>query len=118
MTELSTTVRSTPTGPILEITGELDYHTAPQAREVLLALTPEPGQLLIIDLSALIFCDSSGINLLVAARNHALSHEAHIALAAVPTTVARVFDITGLTKVLPTYPTSQDATDQWTSKSH
>ncbi|QMU69313.1 STAS domain-containing protein [Streptacidiphilus sp. P02-A3a] len=116
MTELSTTTRSTPTGPVLEIAGDLDFHTAPRAREALLGLTPGPGELLVIDLSALTFCDSSGITVLVAARNHALSHQAQIALAAVPSVVARTFKITGLTQIFPTHPTAQDATAQWAAR--
>ncbi|MEV4614952.1 STAS domain-containing protein [Kitasatospora sp. NPDC049258] len=116
MTDLSTTTRSTPTGPVLEIAGDLDFHTAPRAREVLFGLTPGPGQLLVVDLTGLTFCDSTGITVLVAARNHALGHRAQIALAGVPGTVARTFDITGLTQIFATHPTAQDAIDRWSAR--
>ena len=113
MTGLSATARSTPTGPVLDIAGDLDFHSAPRAREVLLGLTPGPGLLLVVDLTALTFCDSTGITLLLAARNHALGHRADIALAGVPTTVTRIFDITGLSRIFATYPTAQEAADRW-----
>ncbi len=113
MTDLSATARSTPAGPVLEIAGDLDFHSAPRAREALLGLTLDPGQLLIVDLTALTFCDSTGITLLLAARNHALGHRAHIALAGAPAFVTRVFDITGLTQVFTTYPTALDAAGRW-----
>ncbi|GAA1249556.1 STAS domain-containing protein [Kitasatospora nipponensis] len=116
MTELTTTIRSTPTGPVLEIAGDLDFHSAPGAREVLLGLTPGPGELLVVDLSALTFCDSTGISLLVAARNHALGHQAHIALAGVPSIVTRIFDVTGLTRIFATHPTAQDAAERWVTR--
>ncbi|OKI25656.1 STAS domain-containing protein [Streptomyces sp. CB03911] len=116
MTDLSTTVRSTPTGPVLEIAGDLDFRSAPCAREVLLRLAPGPGRLLVVDLTALTFCDSTGITLLVAARNHAVSQQAHIALAGVPAHVARIFDITGLDQVFTTCPTAEDAVDRWAAR--
>ncbi|MET9616754.1 STAS domain-containing protein [Kitasatospora indigofera] len=116
MTDLRTTVRSTPTGPVLEIAGDLDFHSAPDAREVLLGLAPGPGRLLVVDLTALTFCDSTGITLLLAARNHAVSHRAHIALAGVPAHVARIFDVTGLSQVFASYPTAEDAVDRWAAQ--
>ncbi|MFE4602125.1 STAS domain-containing protein [Kitasatospora indigofera] len=116
MTDLRTTVRSTPTGPVLEIAGDLDFHSAPGAREVLLGLTPGPGRLLVVDLTGLTFCDSTGITLLLAARNHAVGHQAHIALAGVPAQVARIFDITGLSQVFASCPTAEDAVDRWAAR--
>ncbi|WP_329493080.1 STAS domain-containing protein [Kitasatospora herbaricolor] len=116
MTDLRTTVRTAPTGPVLEIAGDLDFHSAPGAREVLLGLAPGPGRLLVVDLTALTFCDSTGITLLLAARNHAVSHQAHIALAGVPAHVARIFDVTGLTRVFATYPTTEEAVDRWAAR--
>ncbi|MFC9328673.1 STAS domain-containing protein [Kitasatospora sp. NPDC057015] len=113
MTDLSTTTRRTPTGPVVEIAGDLDFHSASRARSVLLGQDLDPGQLLVVDLTALTFCDSTGITLLVAARNHALSRRADIALAGVPAGVARIFDVTGLTRVFATHPTVGDAVARW-----
>jgi anti-sigma B factor antagonist len=105
------------TGPghVLELTGELDFHTAPQVRAALQSVTLHPGQQLVIDLAQVTFCDSSGIASLVAARNHAESAQAGIALAAVPEEVARIFRIIGLDQIFPTYPTAEEAAAAWRS---
>ena len=113
MNQLSATTRTTVAGPVLELVGELDHHTAPQVRELLSGLAVEPGQQLVVDLGGLTFCDSSGITALIAARNHALAARATIALVAIPDPVRRIFRIVGLDPVFPTHPTAQDAEAAW-----
>lgn len=109
--------RTTATGAVMELAGDLDHRTAPQVRDALPQLGLRPGQQLVLDLAALTYCDSSGITVLIAARNHALAADAAIALAAVPEQVARIFRIVGLDQVFPTHPTAQDAEDAWQSAS-
>ncbi|MET9771355.1 STAS domain-containing protein [Streptomyces sp. NPDC006415] len=110
---LTLNTRTTPAGPVIELTGELDHHTAPEVRDALPALSLRPGQQLVLDLGALTFCDSTGITVLIAARNHTLAAEASIVLVAVPDRVSRIFRIVGLEQVFPTYLTAQDAETAW-----
>ncbi|MFD7541720.1 STAS domain-containing protein [Streptomyces sp. NPDC059819] len=110
---LSLRTRTTTAGPVIELAGELDHHTAPEVRDTLPGLDLRPGQQLVIDLTGITFCDSSGITVLIAARNHALACSASVALAAVPERVARIFRIVGLEQVFPTHPTAQAADDAW-----
>ncbi|MFE2059937.1 STAS domain-containing protein [Streptomyces sp. NPDC059446] len=105
--------RTTTAGPVIEFAGELDHHTAPEVRDALLGLNLRPGQQLVLDLTEITFCDSSGISVLIAARNHALACDASIALAGVPERVARIFRIVGLDHVFPTHRTAQAAEDAW-----
>ena len=114
MTQLTIRTRTTPAGPVLELTGELDHASFSQVRELLPALTLHRGQQLVIDLAGVTFCDSSGITALIAARNHALAARAGIALAAVPGHISRIFGIVGLDQVFPMHPTAQAAEAAWT----
>ncbi|MFD8959554.1 STAS domain-containing protein, partial [Streptomyces anulatus] len=82
--------RTTATGAVMELAGELDHRTAPKAREALLGLTLRPGQQLVIDLEGITFCDSTGITVLIAARNHAQAADAAITLAALPEHLSRI----------------------------
>jgi anti-sigma B factor antagonist len=109
------TTHTTTAGTLLELEGELDFDTAAGLREALAALALRPGQQLVIGLGGVTFCDSSGITALIAARNHALGAAGTIALAAVPQRITRIFDITGLLDVFPTFPTVQDAVDAHTA---
>ncbi|MBL1288704.1 STAS domain-containing protein [Streptomyces sp. NPDC057067] len=105
--------RTTPAGAVVELAGDLDHRTAPEVRAALPRLGIRPGQQLVLDLTGITFCDSSGITALIAARNYALAAEATIALAAVPDRVSRIFRIVGLDRVFPTHPTAQAAQDSW-----
>lgn len=110
MSPLKITTRDAATGPVWEITGALDYTTAPHLRERLTALALRPGQRLVLDLAAMEFCDSSGITALLAARSHALAAQGDIALAAVPAPTLRVLGIVGLDQVFTLHPDSDTAT--------
>ncbi|MER6347639.1 STAS domain-containing protein [Streptomyces sp. NPDC001595] len=110
---LTVHVRAGTAGAVIEIAGELDHRTVHEIRAALLRVDLEPGQQLVLDLEQLTFCDSSGITVLIAARNHALAAGATIVLAAVPHRVSRVFRIVGLDQVFPTQPTARAAEAAW-----
>ncbi|NJP65611.1 STAS domain-containing protein [Streptomyces spiramenti] len=103
MNQLTISPVDADSGPVLEVGGDLDYATAPALRAAVKALTPTAGQMLLLDLGGLTFCDSSGIAVFVAARNHAAAHGAELALAAVPPQTVRVLGVTGLAQVLSMY---------------
>ncbi|WP_440087985.1 STAS domain-containing protein [Streptosporangium sp. LJ11] len=112
MSELRVATRGTGTGPVLEVAGELDFLTAPRLREALRSIAPLPGQRLVIDLAGLTACDSSGITVLLVARNRALEAHAGIVLAAIPDHLARVFRIVGLDQVFAvSHPLETDFPD-------
>ncbi|MFD9467163.1 STAS domain-containing protein [Streptomyces sp. NPDC060027] len=110
MSPLTITSRDADTGPVLEITGDLDHATAPELRNALDSLTLTGGQLLVLDLAGLEFCDSSGITTLLAARNLATELGGGMALAAVPTNTARILSIIGLDRVFTIHPDASTAT--------
>ncbi|MBM7439375.1 anti-anti-sigma factor [Streptomyces sp. HB132] len=110
MSPLTITSRDAATGPVLEITGDLEYATAPQLRNALDDLTLAAGQLLVLDLSGMDFCDSSGITTLLAARNLATEQNAALALAAVPPNTLRVLGIVGLDRVFTIHQDASQAT--------
>ncbi|MFJ9342265.1 STAS domain-containing protein [Streptomyces sp. NPDC101733] len=110
MSPLTITTRDAVTGPIVEIAGDLDYATAPELRKVVDHLTLADGQLLVLDLANLGFCDSSGITVLLAARNLATEQGADISLAAVPDNTLRILRIVGLDRVFTLHPHATAAT--------
>jgi anti-anti-sigma factor len=107
--EFTVSTRSTPIGVVLEFGGALDVTGAPEALQAITALRLARGQRLVVDLSALAFCDSSGISALLAARNTALAARATMVLVAVPPTLTRTFTRIGLDTTFETYPTLADA---------
>ncbi|MBM7167584.1 STAS domain-containing protein [Streptomyces sp. G44] len=110
MSPLTITVQDAATGPVLEITGDLDHHTAPELRKAVDGLTIAAGQLLVLDMAALDFCDSSGISALLSARSRAIDHGGDVALAAVPANTARILGLVGLDQVFASHPDAATAT--------
>lgn len=113
MNALTVRTHTIATGPVVVLTGELDHQSAPRVREILPGLHLRPGQQVVIDLAGLTFCDSTGITVLIAVRNHALAADAGIALARVPERVARVFRVIGLEQAFPTYASVEEAAAAW-----
>ncbi|MFE7169734.1 STAS domain-containing protein [Streptomyces sp. NPDC057616] len=114
MSHLAIHTRITTAGPVMELAGELDYDNYTQVRDLLPDLALRAGQQLVIDLTGITFCDSSGITALIAARNHALAAQASIVLTAVPHRIGRIFSMVGLDQVFATHPTAQSAEAAWT----
>ncbi|PKV98571.1 STAS domain-containing protein [Nocardia fluminea] len=112
-TDFTVTCHLSAAGPVLTFAGELDSATAPAARAAIGTLELCAGQLVVVELSGLEFCDSSGITALLAARNRATDAGAGIALAAVPPNLARIFKLIGLMMVFTNYPTVAEAQHSW-----
>lgn len=110
MSPLKITTRDAATGPVLEMFGELDYANVTELHEALRGLALRPGQCLVLDLSGLEFCDSSGITALIAARSNAQVEQADVALAAVPPNMLRVLRIVGLDQIFTIHPDIETAT--------
>lgn len=81
----------------VRLSGEIDVATGPALRERLLRVLHEnPPRTLVLDLSDVSFCDAFGLGVLVGVRNHALSREVTVALAAPRPFLSRLLHITGL----------------------
>ncbi|MFE4257278.1 STAS domain-containing protein [Streptomyces sp. NPDC056883] len=87
---------STSSGPqtVLTITGALDMDTVPRvtaATDTLVLV----GRILVLDLSAVTFMDSSGLNTLLTLRNRIEAEQGTLRLQGAPEQVLRLLDITG-----------------------
>ncbi|TMR37512.1 STAS domain-containing protein [Nonomuraea zeae] len=94
---------------VLVLTGDLDHHTSPRLQAALDGLALAPGDGLVIDLSALLFCDSTGISILVSAHQRAQNAGAELVLAGLDPSIAHAFKIMGLTRVLSFQDTADKA---------
>lgn len=111
--QLTVTVRrmGAKAGPSALVTpvGELDHHSAGVLREPLDACIAEGRARIIIDCSDLEFCDSTGLNVLLATRMAAEAAGGEVHLAGMRPIVARVFEITGAGAVFTVHAGLSDA---------
>ena len=66
---------------------------------------------MVLDLSAVSFCDSAGLNVLLWSRRHADQAGAVLVLACVPAKVRRVLDMSGMDALVRVYDTVAEADD-------
>ncbi len=89
--------------------GELDINTANELRpDLLRALTHSQGGLE-LDLSAVTFCDCSGVNLFVVLHQHAREEGKRITISSAPPAVERILDLTATRALFMPAPSSAAA---------
>jgi anti-sigma B factor antagonist len=93
----------------LVITGELDHGSAPHLQRALEEAYAERCRHLVIDVTGLAFCDSTGISVFLGARHAMAAREGSVALAGLNARVERIFRLTGLASAFATYPTAAEA---------
>ena len=95
---------------LLEVFGELDLATAPRLCSLLDAARIQRVRRLVVDLTGVDFCDSTGLRALMGASTELRHAGGKLAVAVLPDGgVARLFDVTGIRESLPTYDSQQDA---------
>ena len=80
----------------VRLEGELDVHTAPTLAEALEQASANGATTIVVDAAALRFCDSSGIQVLVAARERAVEAGGSLTIEGVQGALERVLTVTGL----------------------
>jgi anti-sigma B factor antagonist len=85
---------------VLALAGEIDLYTAPKLQgELTTALAAGKPSHLVVDMSAVEFCDSTGMNVLLAAHRLATERGGDLALAAPRPSVRKILEVTGLESV-------------------
>ena len=97
------------TPPALALHGDIDLNTAPQLVEEANRLIDTGCRVLLLDLSGVEFCDSSGLSALVRLRNRLQPLGGRVSLAGPTPIVQRVLEVSGLTEIFGTYPTLDSA---------
>ncbi|HEX6524800.1 MAG TPA: STAS domain-containing protein [Streptosporangiaceae bacterium] len=90
---------------------EIDIINADGLRVALLEAAAHGHGTLVADMTRTRFCDSAGLNALVAAHNRARAEDGHVLLAISCTAVLRVFAITGVDRVIPNFASLDEALD-------
>src|SRR5215218_6235476 len=95
---------------LLEVFGELDLATAPRLCSLLDAARLQRVKRLVVDLTGVDFCDSTGLRALMGASMELRVSGGRLAVAALPGgAVARLFDMTGIRESLHTFDTQREA---------
>jgi anti-sigma B factor antagonist len=86
--------------PVVEVRGELDLIAAPKLSRRLLDATSKRGGDVVLDLSEATFVDSTTLGVLVGTARRLARHRARLVVVASHPHIVRVFELTGLHRVL------------------
>jgi anti-sigma B factor antagonist len=84
---------------VLALAGEIDLYTAPRLQSELTSTLSAKPALIVVDMSAVEFCDSTGMNVLLAAHRAATERGGALTLAAPRPSVRKILEVTGLQSV-------------------
>ncbi|MGN6686074.1 MAG: STAS domain-containing protein [Actinomycetales bacterium] len=101
---LEITARRVDDAVVISVIGEIDAFTAGSLREHLLNLVARESTRVVLDLAAVTFLDSAGINVLVSLRRRLLLLDGYLRLASLRPAPARVLEVCGLDRVFECYP--------------
>ena len=87
---------------IIALEGDVDFHSSREARQVLLEIVKEKGDML-IDMSKVEYIDSSGIACLVEAFQESKTAGTKFGLVSVQGTARRVLELARLEQIFPIY---------------
>lgn len=94
---------------LVMVHGEIDVFTGPRLGHELGALIGAAAAPLIVDMCAVDFCDSWGLNTMVTAKRLAAEHGVRIGLVGLTPQVRTIFHITGVDHFIPVYSDLRDA---------
>lgn len=94
---------------VVRVTGEVDVYTAPMLRERMLELAAKGGVHLIVDMGGVDFLDSSGLAALVDGLKRLRKGGGSLVPVISSPGILRIFQITGLSSLLPPQPSVPEA---------
>jgi anti-sigma B factor antagonist len=98
--ELNVSSRSHDDHTVVIVSGEIDLYTAPTLQGNLAAvLTGDLPARVVVDMSAVEFCDSTGMNVLLSSLRQARERGGQLELAAPRPAIRKVLQVTGLDSV-------------------
>jgi anti-sigma B factor antagonist len=97
---------------VLAALEEIDITNAEALRSALLAAAASGHRVLVVDMTRTRFCDSSGLHVLIAAHKRAGAEGREVLLAIPSAAVLRVFVLTGMDMVIPTFTSLPEALAQ------
>ncbi|MDI9260988.1 anti-sigma F factor antagonist [Alicyclobacillus sendaiensis] len=95
---------------VIELKGELDHHAVEQIRDRIEQQLAEHGYRgLVMSFRNIDFMDSSGLGLILGRYRTVSEHGGKMALCEVNPTLRRLFEMSGLLKVIPVYDSEEAA---------
>lgn len=94
---------------VVELSGWIEISSAPRLRDTVIPLIDEGHVHLVLDMTSVVFLDSTGIGVVVGLLHRLRSRDGSLAIAGAKDRVLKAFQISQLTKILTLTDTVEDA---------
>ena len=98
--------------PVVATPVEIDISNSAALRAALLEAAAQGNGTLVVNMSQTQFCDSAGLHILVRAHKRAQSTGGEMLLVISATTILRIFAVTGIGRLMPSFPSLHQALAQ------
>ena len=96
---------------VIALAGEVDLYTAPELKQELLNAIGDGAKEVVVDFSETTFIDSTTLGVLVGGVKRLRPNGGRLSIVCSDPNITKIFEITGLDRVFPIYPTRADALD-------
>ena len=103
---------------IVSMPGEIDLGNSGDVDKQLKAVAGQAPDIITADLTGTVFCDSAGVYVLTRTRELVAAKGGELRLAMGDSPVARIFELTGLDKIMPVYRDVQQSLDTPRAQPH
>lgn len=91
--------RPSPDVAIVALEGEVDIYSAPQFKEALLSGIDDGATIIVVDLAAVTFIDSTALGVLVSGAKRVRPINGRLDIVCTDENITRIFEITGLDRI-------------------
>jgi anti-sigma B factor antagonist len=97
---------------VISLAGEVDLYTAPELKQELLNAIGAGAKEVVVDFSETTFIDSTTLGVLVGGVKRLRPNGGRLSIVCSDPNITKIFEITGLDRVFPIYPSRAEALDQ------
>ena len=98
-------------GYVISLAGEVDLYTAPEFKQQLLEVIGQGARNVVVDFTDTTFIDSTTLGVLVGGVKRLRTNDGQLSLVCSDRNITKIFEITGLNKVFPIYPSRNEAVE-------
>ena len=104
-------LKPSPDLAIVELQGEVDIYSSPQFKEVLMRGIEDGPRRVVVDLAKVTFIDSTALGVVVSGVKGVRTHGGVLDIVCNDENIRRIFEITGLDRILHMYRSRAEALD-------
>jgi anti-sigma B factor antagonist len=97
---------------VISLAGEVDLYTAPELKQELLNAIGSGTKEVVVDFTDTTFIDSTTLGVLVGGVKRLRPNGGRLSIVCSDPNITKIFEITGLDRVFPIYPTRAEALEQ------